>query len=303
MPEAPIAIISGWDGGLGRGHIQRMASLLDHLVRRTDMPAVLLAERPPDFFPEDLRRHVRPASRGRVALFVRDMRDSTAEEIRLLKKTAPVLCVDDLGPGRDLADRAVDLLPNPARSDRHPDGGLFLYGYSFCTALSKLGDAVIPKTIDCAIYPGAMSSDDDVRVLLSLVPDGSACAVLRGRDSFLRRGTYVKEIGQDEYARLLLSSRLLISHFGISLYEARAARCRPVALNPTEYHSNLCDIAPAELGIKNLGTRDTFDPSAAAATIREILAEPSVGEVSASLVHSAVRENLDRFCALLRTML
>lgn len=303
MPEAPIAIISGWDGGLGRGHIQRMASLLDHLVHRTDMPAVLIAGRPPDFFPEDLRRYVLPAPAGRVALFVRDMRDSTAEEIRLLQKTAPVLCVDDLGPGRDLADRAVDLLPNPARPDRLPDGGLFLHGYGFRTALAALGDAVVPKTIDCVVYAGAASSDDDARRLLALVPDDSACAVFRGRGSFLRRGSSVKAIGQDGYARLLLSSRLLISHFGISLYEARAALCRPVALNPTEYHSNLCDIAPEELGIVNLGTRDSLDPSAAAAAIREILAEPPVGEVSASAVYSAVRENLDRFCALLRTML
>jgi len=303
MPAAPIAIISGWDGGLGRGHIQRMASLLDHLVHRTDIPAILLAERPPDFFPEDLRRYVLPEPGGRVALFVRDMRDSTAEEIRLLRKTAPVLCVDDLGPGRDLADRAVDLLPNPVRPDRPSDCGLFLHGYGFRTSLAALGDAVIPKTIDCAVYAGASSSDEDVRLLLSLLPDCSACAVFRGRGSFLRRGSAVQPSGHDEYARLLLSSRMLISHFGISLYEARAALCRPVALNPKEYHSNLCDIAPEELGIVNLGTRDSLDAAAAAATIRKILAEPPVGEVSAPAVHAAVRENLDRFCALLRTML
>ncbi len=303
MPEAPIAIISGWDGELGRGHIQRMVSLLDHLVHSAGMPAVLIAERAPDFLPENLRRYVKPAPGERVALFVRDMRDSTVEEIGRLRKRAPVLCIDDLGPGRGLADHALDLLPNPGRPESPPDGGLFLHGYQFRASLAALGNAAIPKRLDCTIYAGAKPSEEDVKRLLSIVPKGSSFAVFRGHGSFLREGPSKKAIAQDDYARLLLSSRLFFSHFGIALYEAGAASCIPVALNPTEYHSRLCGIAPKELGIVNLGTHDSFDSTAAAAIIARLMKENPAGEASAPDILASVRENLDRFSSLLRTMI
>lgn len=305
MPEPLIAILTGWDGPLGRGHVQRMASLLDYLITETGMRATLLADSCPEFFPGELRRHVRPEPEGRVSLFVRDMRDSSAGEIRRLRETAPVLCVDDLGEGRDVADYALDLLPDPSTGAprNQPDRGLFLYGYGFRSALRTLGDAIIEKTVDYTLYAGESPDDEYVDFLASLLPPDAGYAVFRGSGSFMRDGSSTKAIGRDDYARLLLSSRVLVSHFGIALYEARAASCRPVAINPSAYHSRLCDNAPADLGIRNLGTRDALDTAAAAAAIRDAAASPSVTEVSAAKVYASTRENLDRFCRLLRTMI
>ncbi|MCU0845350.1 MAG: hypothetical protein MUC76_10535 [Spirochaetes bacterium] len=304
MPEPLIAILTGWDGSLGRGHIQRMASLLNHLVTGTGMRAMLVADACPDFLPEQLRRHVRPEPDGRVSLFVRDRRDSSVEEISRLQKSAPVLCVDDLGPGRETADYAIDLLPNPytAAPTEQSGRGLFLYGYDFCSALEKLGDAVIEKNLDFTVYAGSSPADEYVDFLVSLIPPDSRFAVFRGTGSFMRDGSTTKAVGRDDYARLLLSSRVLISHFGIALYEARAASCRLVAINPSQYHSRLCDIAPADLGIQNLGTRDTLDAAAAATAIRDSALAADGVKVSAAGPYAAARENLDRFSGLLRTM-
>ncbi|HSV96691.1 MAG TPA: hypothetical protein VLM75_07135 [Spirochaetota bacterium] len=304
MPEPLIAILTGWDGALGRGHVQRMASLLSHLNVDTGMRATLLADTCPDFFPDELRRHVRTGPDGRVSLFVRDRRDSTIEEIRRLQKSAPVLCVDDLGPGREAADYAVDLLPNPSSNapPHQSDRGLFLYGYGFLSALEKLGDAVMEKNIDYTLYAGAFPADEYVNFLVSLLPPDARFAVFRGTGSFIRDGSTTKSVGQDDYARLLLSSRVFISHFGIALYEARAASCRLVAINPSEYHSRLCDIAPSDLGIRNLGTRGTLDAGSAAEAIRDFAFAPHGMKFSAADVHAAARENLDRFSGLLRNM-
>ncbi len=303
MPDPLIAILTGWDGPLGRGHVQRMASLLDHLVGTAGMRATLIARACPDFFPDRLRRHVRPEPEGRVSLFVRDMRDSSVDDIRRLQASAPVLCVDDLGPGREIADRAIDLLPNPVQPARRGDPGLFLHGYGFRSALEKLGDAVVEKTLDYTLYAGASPADEYVDFLVSLLPADARFAVFRGAGSFMRDGTSTTALGRDDYAGLILASRVLVSHFGIALYEARAAACRPVAINPSEYHSRLCDIAPAELGIVNLGTRDALAPAAAAAAIRGAAAGAPLTAVSAAAVCTAARENLDRFSGLLRTMI
>jgi hypothetical protein len=280
-----------------------MASLLRYLNTASDNAAYLLHDHVPPFFPADMRSKVRSGlDRRKTRIIIRDMRDSTEADINKLRESAPVLVLDDLGEGRSRADFLLDLLPNP---DPGPEGisadipELFIFGYTFMRTIEPVRRRVFEKTIDFSIYPGADPTGEYSKHILSLLPSGASYALFAGHASHVYSNGSRSEFGQDEYASILLSSKVLVAHFGIMLYEARLAGCRIVTVNPSSYHSRLADVAPGWLDIINLGTMDSL-PEDAPHTLAAIASMPQAAEISAERVYSAIMENLDRFSRYLK---
>lgn len=299
-----IAIVTAASPALGSGHLQRMTTLLWHLVEVSDLDAVVVAREVGPFFPDPLRPYLRASLPDRAALIIRDMRDSTEDDIEHLARRGPVLAIDDAGPGRALADCAIDLLPNPTTGASEPEA--FIYGWGYVDSLRALAaeDASdIARDIDCAIYPGAFADEARIERLLGLMPAGATSAVLRGAGSFVfRTGAERRPVGSCPYARLLLSSRALLSHFGVALYEAHAAGCRPLALNPTAYHARLADLARTRLPVENLGVDGDDDDALLRRRIDAALAAPSPRAVSVHEAFDAVMSRLDAFARIVRTL-
>jgi len=239
-----------------------MATLASALERTGWAASELCCESFPSFLPEDVARLHRSSISREPDLIVRDMRDSTECEILNLKKTAPVLVIDDCGEGRNSADFVCDMLPcvRSGCDDRPTETGHFLYGYSFMEELRLLKNSALSKEIDVALYAGMTGGEENARLVIDSLPEGASCALLRGSASVMISGGMRTPLPDRTYAHTLLSTRCLISHFGIMLYEGRLANCRLLCVNPTEYHSALADVAAADLGLVNLGTWNIATP-------------------------------------------
>jgi spore coat polysaccharide biosynthesis predicted glycosyltransferase SpsG len=305
MSDRSIAIVCEWGQSYGNGHIQRMSALLWYLNKFTGFKAILLNKKTPDFFDKDMRAFISPYFNKKAALVIRDMRDSTADEINQLKKKAPVLAIDDLGDGRSSSDFVLDLLPNPNLTDRNDDfvKNLFIYGYNFIQGILNLHNQSFKKSIDFALYPGANSPVEYINFLISLLPEKSSIAVLAGKNSYIKKGRDKEKLNPDNYAQTLLASKILISHFGILLYEASLAGCKIITINPGAYHSMLSDIAPGYLEISNLGVYSEMDKDSAIRGVQEIISNIASDVICAEKVFDAIKENLEKFCDFLKSIL
>ena len=303
LPEKHcIAIKTSAGKFLGMGHIQRMYSLLWYLNEIKNIKTFLLSDVFPDPFPSELKKYFKENLDFSPELIIRDMRDSSTEEIDLLQNTAPVIVIDDNGSGRQTADYAIDILPNPAHETNKFDSGIFIYGYNFLSALLKLGNTSIIKNIDFALYPGNSADSEYIEFLKSLLPDNSSYAVLNGNNSYVKNNKRKSGIKESSYAEILLSSKAVISHFGITLYEAFIAECRTIAVNPTPYHSELSDLAGDYLQLANLGIYTDLNIKEAKASTAEIISMPLRGEVNPADVYAKAIEGLNNFCELLLRM-
>jgi hypothetical protein len=265
-------IVTAMSPTLGGGHFQRMASLLWRLRERFGLKAAMLLEGRSRSVPAEIRDLLIDSIEGSPRLIIRDMRDSTEEEIDLLRKYAPVCVIDDLGRGRETADFCINILPVPenVKICRGEESG-FIYGYDFVRSLLAIGSSIIDRDTDFAVYPGFMSDAELPPVFNSLLPAGASLYVLNGNDS-IRKGKdgQMKASGKS-IAAMLLSSRVLITHFGLMLYEAALTGCGLITLNPTEYHSALAEQAKKKLALINLGVSGNIDVIKAADEIKKRL--------------------------------
>jgi len=273
MSSREIVLVTACGEGYGSGHYRRQLTLLQWLRRYTDCSVRMFfangsppADMPPKFAAALIDRLPR-----RAALVVRDMRDSAPGDIEALAATGPVCVVDDAGAGRHSAARAVDLLPNRYGCPPPADSP-FLYGYNFINGLelSARQPAGAPERVfDLLVYAapgGGLESADQVQQCLP--PGWKVCVAGGARPLVLEAGTTCAT--DMNYVELLRSSSMVLSHFGIMLFEARLAGCRLLALNPGQYHSSLCDAAQSILQCVNLGTvRDMDVDALRAALLRE----------------------------------
>ena len=292
MRREIISIVTGWGTRLGAGHIQRMGALADFLEREKKMRPFIISGQGAETLPPALSCKVLPYIQPGSSCILRDMRDSAIDEILGLKRYCRVISIDDCGPGRDFADLALDLLPNLKYSTRTNKS--FIFGYNFTDSIKRIGNRNINKTIDCAIYTGYTPSREIVDFFLALMPPHATCALLSEEKSLLFKDGTSSHLPLS-YAEALLSSKVLISHFGITLYEGRIAGCRLVSVNPTDYHSSLADLAKDETGIINLGTREGLDTGLASRTIAELIREPAAERMDPALVLTHIEKGLENF--------
>ncbi len=300
-----IAIKCAWGESLGMGHVQRMTTLLWYLNQKDDISACLVMDAAPDFFPQNLLQYVRPEFDIKPDLVIKDMRDSSAGEIRQLKDICPVLVIDDIGEGRSAADSKIDLLPNPEIRDSENTAfrrDIFLYGYNFVTSLRDLGNQKIEKSIDFSIYPINSGRQENIDFLLSLLPDRSSVAVLGGKAPCIVQNGEKHELTNKSYAEIILSTKIIISHFGISLYEGDIAGCKLVSINPSSYHDTLSEMEEDNLGLVNLGIKDKLNKDEASAKIESLLRTTKFESIPPNEVYDKTIENLERFYLFLKEL-
>ncbi|HOO70711.1 MAG TPA: hypothetical protein PK926_03040 [Spirochaetota bacterium] len=292
MPEL-ISIITDWGGFYGSGHAQRMASLCRALNEAPGVSAVLVNGKTPDFLAGSAAFTVSPVPAARSDLIIRDMRDSSSEEIFSLRKTAPVLVIDDIGPGRGAADFVLDLLPNPAAGSGNADyrEDCYLYGHNFIDSLRSLGQEILEKNIDLAMYAGAGAADADIGFFRSLVPEGKNAVIMAGPVRHTVNIPPGLSLDAMNYAEVLLRSRVFIAHFGLSLYEARLCGCAVLSVNPTPYHSRLADMVPGSVVDINAGTRGELDEAGIRGLCRDLLESRKFSEtVPGEILEQAQRK-------------
>ncbi len=319
MSSKTIAILTDWSNSIGSGHVQRMTSLLWYLINRKNIEAYIVLDQLPPFFPDELRGYWKTEFNPKPEIIIRDMRNSSEGEMRALRKISRVLTIDDNGEGRKIADHIIDMLPrtdNKKKSRNRAPDDLFIYGYGFMNSLYNLiggsdspnditrqkSDKIIEKQIDSSIYPGFHSTEEYIEYLIGLLPTDSNYAILRGEHSYLQIKGKRYRLDKESLAETLLSSKVLISHFGILLYEAYLSECRIVCINPSPYHSKLAERAKAHLGIDNLGEHAGLNRKRAQKIIRDAIREPVSNRISAQGVYQTVLESLDRFCNYLMTV-
>lgn len=299
LSSTVIAVKTDWGSSLGMGHIQRMTSLLRHLNSQKNIKAYLVAGTLPRFFPENLTPYAKKKIGADADLVIRDMRDSSSGEIKELRKICPVIVIDDNGSGRHEADYRIDFLPNPVHQDSDLSG-CFIYGYNFISSLEKIKEGTITKDIDFSIYTGSPEGAGHKEFILSLLPKDARTAVLGGETPVIRENGKECVLNDRSYSEIILSSKVIISHFGITLYEANISGCKPVSVNPGQYHHSLSEMAKDKLNLLNLGVSDKIDVKDARLKLADLLQETGRQSVRAGDVYREAADNLDRVFAFIK---
>ena len=276
-----------------------MACLADHL-KREGVRACIATGAAPDFLPARARDHFALDIAHDSACIIRDCRDSSVEEMLRLKTTCPVIAIDDCGPGREYADLAIDLLPNLHYSVYSKD--TFIFGYNFTDSIRSLGSRRIEKKIDIALYCGMDASPAEVRRLVPMLPDRATTAVLAGDNShYLQDGLrFPLDMSVSE---TLAASKVLFTHFGITLYEGHAAGCRLVCINPTPYHAELADRARADLDIINLGVVGRVNPELGRASLAAAMRSFPAGSIDTADILRVIDTGLENFHASIKPLI
>ncbi|MCP4138248.1 MAG: hypothetical protein GY754_45215 [bacterium] len=312
MPVNTVVIITGWKTSLGTGHVQRMANLMRFLNDRSSMKAYIVSSETIPFLSSRYQQFVVPSlsnifsagTNSGSTLIIRDKRDSQIDEIEHLGKSGPVLVIDDNGPGRAGAHYRLDLLPNPAETAPADDyrKDLFLYGYNFTESIKNMPKQPIEKDIDAAFYPGFHKSEEYIEQIISLLPSAASIAVLRGKKSFMIQKGRRAPLQDRSYGEIVLASKIIISHFGITLYEGHIAGAKPVSINPTKYHSRLSDMAAQDMNIINLGTDTSLDSAGARDILAKTMGNSKTGTVSPAEVYTRIEKGLESFLEYLNSL-
>lgn len=285
MQHPDITLLTGTGGPLGTGHFQRMASLLQEKDAPFSMELVLSQGSHHLAASGTIPVHQKLPETTR--LIIRDMRDSSPEEIRLLQKTAPVLALDDHGEGSKLADHTLNMLPHPHATTVRDD--LFLYGYSF---IQSLGTATSMNRESIAIYLGDEMSSQ---------PAGLFIDELSKLYPVINMGEGPEKNNLMEPARAFLSSQTVITYFGLTMYEALLCGCQVVLINPSNYHSQLADRASLD-NVYNCGTWSNFDQERCLAIVHKLM-----GNKPATVTWEEAREEglkkRSNFVSFLKTVL
>lgn len=287
MSKIHAAIVTAENSALGMGHMQRMAAFADFLATNGKFKPTLVVQHQMSNFLQVPIADTLPTDTN---IIIRDMRDSLPDEILALQKTAPVAAIDDMGEGRKLADIAIDLLPHPAHiqntENYRPEA--FIYGFNFINSLKILGDKDIPKTLDFAAYVGGQGEEN----MLALLPPELSGALLTGKGSFAVRNGRVASPIEMPYAKIFAQAKVVISHFGITIYEGALAGANIVTINPSEYHNSLAELAKPTLGLFNAGLGKNVELVKNA--VRKAVAEPRCTTANPAAMLAAANKNMRR---------
>jgi hypothetical protein len=261
MDKVKITIVTGTGGIFGTGHMQRMLNLAVHLNRTENFNASIFLkhrEYPLEEKFNSLLTNTIPSGTG---LIIRDMRDSSSEEMQLLKQTAPVLAIDDSGEGCEYADYAINLLPTASGNLKsiRLEKSLFLYGYNFAEGIALLNEKnSFLRDIDIALYAGYEPSPELLSSIKTSIPDTFNSVLLAGGKALNFTGEILKP--EIPYAEIISRSKIVITHFGLTMFEADACGCKIAALNPSAYHSSLTELVRKDFDIIYSSEYKNFAP-------------------------------------------
>lgn len=300
MSKKNILIITGTGGILGTGHLQRMLALAVHLNTTGDFSAKILLKQnqfPPDEFFKNILAETIPVN---TDLIIRDMRDSSVEEMLLLKQIAPVLAVDDSGRGNTVADYKITLLPVPSDTNKtaRPDTSMFLYGYNFSKGIESLVEKNFSgRDIDVAVYAGNDPSQKLVAEIKKAIPKSENSLLLTGKEPVILTGN-VSRTG-DGYAEILCRTKIIVTHFGLTMFEANACGCGIAAFNPTAYHNSLTELMKEKFRILYSSEYNSFSSGHLHDVIEKELKNFTDKKLSIYFILDTIHQGLDNFTAYL----
>jgi len=303
MNKKNIIIITGTGGIYGTGHIQRMLNLAIHLNSRIDFTASIYLKQNEYPLSEKFKELLINSIPPDTDLIIHDMRDSSVEEMQILKQTAPVLTIDDSGPGQKSADYAVNLLPVPSEvSDNiKPETSLFLYGYNFTEGIGHLQkNKFLKKDIDIAVYAGYDPPAEIISLIRKSIPEYSFSILLAdGRAILLTGETLPSGI---TYAEVITRTRIVITHFGLTMFEAHACGCKIAALDPTAYHKTLTETVSSEFNILYSSEYKSLSTSELYIVLQNELKNYTVKNISAENILKKINSTTENFIKYINTI-
>ena len=285
-----IAIITEANAELGMGHLQRMASLCSYLNSSNEFSATLICSEKNlkllNDFPKEWMTEKIPES---TDIIVRDKRDSSVKEIEDLKQIATTIVIDDNGAGRNIADKVIDILPNIRF--RSKINGSFIYGYNFSNSLDKCSSLTI-EDIDIAFYR-TIRNRKYIDSIIEKFSGIYTMAILGNRDIdlILKNGTINKYL-QSFYSSILYKTKVLISHFGIMIYEAKLLSTDIFTVDPTDYHYSLSEIAVKNIEISPMGIWENTDIDELISKIEIKLSSRKIDPSSFDEIKITIEKNL-----------
>ena len=300
MSKKKIVIITGTGGPLGTGHLQRMLTLAAEIDRRGEFNLSILTNNK-ELIPSHFRSRAVTSLPERCSLIIKDRRDSSETEMLELKAKAPVIAVDDTGPGRSRADYILDLLPNPENrlSPQFQREDFFLYGYNFTRDITAAVNKTVEKFIDITIYTGADPSPQTGEYLKKIIPGNTDTVRLTGNcpQNFLTGKPVYNNLN---YAEILLSSKILITYFGITLFEGCLCGCSLFTVNPSEYHRTLTSMVSSSMNIidsEDLSVKD------AEAHLKKTINECGITIPSEQTITSSITCGPENFYTLIKSII
>lgn len=299
MNKKNIVIITGTGAHLGAGHIQRMLTLASYIQNKNEFNPLILTNNkkglPAEF------QHLGISALPDCSLIIRDKRDSSETEIADLKKHAPVIAVDDAGKGRNIADYVMDLLPNLQHklSQEFYREDLFIYGYNFTKGIKIALEKTKEKSIDIAIYTGSIPDESVTESLNKIMPEKARVYHLTGKGSldFFTRKPVQNNLTCPE---ILLSSKILITHFGLTLFEGYASGCRLFTINPSEYHKDLTALVQEKMNITDL--EYLIKTNNAKKGLEEILMKNDSHQIPDKNILNSLSKGVENFYTLIQSI-
>ncbi|HOP64010.1 MAG TPA: hypothetical protein PK358_12010 [Spirochaetota bacterium] len=296
MEKNNIIIVTGTGGELGTGHLQRMLNLVSYITGKHNFDVSILLQKGEAGIPERFRHMLITSLPPSADLIIRDMRDSSKEEITSLKSIAPVLAVDDAGEGRSSADHYVDLLPNKISGSNEPGfyTEKFIYGYNFTEGIKNLSGAdPVSRDIDITIYAGFNPPEELLTKISKSIPESTKAILLSSGRPVVLTGEPLHE--DVSYAEILTRSRIVMTHFGITMFEANICGCIISALNPTPYHGELTALIEKEMRIIHSALYSDLDPVILSEDINMNLKKNLAAAVSFNDILERINIGLENF--------
>jgi len=188
----------------------------------------------------------------RIDLIVSDMRDTIKREMVALCKIAPVVSIDDSGAGSNYSYVSIkSMLALDYRSGNY-NGAEYIVLNS---ELKKIRTELIREKEDVVMsFGGEDPYNLTEYVALALNQIGIKPVIIKGplyKYNLDKVDASIIEDTKDIY-KLINNAKVLITSFGITMYEAFFLKTPVILVNHTEYHDKLANMLP----VINLGYKD-----------------------------------------------
>ncbi len=253
--EKKILCVVTYNKDIGSGHLKRTLRLLSLLGNQSYLyvpspEAIRLITLLGISLPES-RICSRPDQDGPWDLIILDNYQTSIEEAEKWLNLARVVALDEGGPARSILPYLIDTLPTL------PSAGIpneYETGYLDLPVFS--GKRTYPPERILVTFGGIDQAQLTERIGLMLdsnnIPPQQWC-VTKG-PFFSRTFAWpgIKILDNPNIREILPEFDLVITHFGLTAFEAVASGANVVLLNPSQYHEKLSQIA----GFSSLGVND-----------------------------------------------
>lgn len=260
LPASSINIFAAWKyavtkiifapavgPGKGSGHRIRAQELIRALRTNYQVSLVITDPAEYDSIPADLKHLTVCTLPASASLVVSDPFRSTKKEMKTLRLLSTVVALDDGGFGRDRADYYIDTIPSlPSARWKFSQGNPWKAKSSFPHANCQ----------DAAFLPlPTRRRDTPVSTIKTVLVVAGGCneaalarPVAKAAATIFSQVTVIDPantpavggytvIGLVENLREKLADYdLIITHYGLTAFEALAAGCRVILFSPTRYH-------------------------------------------------------------------